>query len=122
MPNHVGPACKSLLHKQFQLNYRDRQLVLRLPLMGVVIQLSRMLCEVALTAVRDTAPTTGTTRDVLLRVQGEYRDMPGLKLTEAQAQRLLGIDCDTCAVVLSTLIERRFLRRTASGQYVRAWD
>ena len=39
------------------------------------------------TAVRDTAPTAKTIRDVLLRVQGEHRDMPGLKLTEAQAQR-----------------------------------
>jgi hypothetical protein len=74
------------------------------------------------TAARDTAPTKKTIRDVLQRVQGEYRDMPGLKLTEAQAQRLLGIDCDTCAVVLSTLIERRFLRRTGNGLYVRAWD
>jgi hypothetical protein len=72
------------------------------------------------TVVRDTAPTTRTLRDVLLRVQGEYRDMPGLRLTDAQAQRLLGIDCDTCAVVLSTLMERRFLRRTADGLYVRA--
>jgi hypothetical protein len=74
------------------------------------------------TAARDTAPTKKTIRDVLQRVQGEYRDMPGLKLTEAQAQRLMGIDFDTCAVVLSTLIERRFLRRTANGLYVRAWD
>jgi hypothetical protein len=74
------------------------------------------------TAVRDTAPTATKIRDVLQRVQGEYRDMPGLKLTEAQAQRLLGIDCDTCAVVLTTLIERRFLRRTDNGLHVRAWD
>ena len=70
------------------------------------------------TAVRDTAPTTRTIRDVLLRVQGEYRDMPGLKLTEAQAQRLLGIDCDTCAVVLSTLIQRRFLRRGEASRAI----
>ena len=74
------------------------------------------------TPVRDTAQTATTIRDVLQRVQGEYRDMPGLKLTEAQAQRLLGIDCETCAVVLSTLIQRRFLRRTANGLYIRAWD
>ena len=73
-------------------------------------------------AVRDAEPTTKSTRDVVLRVQGEYREMPGLKLTEAQAQRFLGIDCDTCAVVLSALIERRFLRRTANGLYVRACD
>ena len=74
------------------------------------------------TAARDAAPTAKPIRDVLLRVQGEYRDMPGLKLTEAQAQRLLGIDCDTCPVVLSALIERKFLRQTANGLYVRAWD
>lgn len=74
------------------------------------------------TAVRDAAPAAKTIRDVLVRVQDEYRDMPGLKLTEAQAQRPLGIDCDTCVVVLSALIERRFLRRTASGLYIRAWD
>ena len=74
------------------------------------------------TAVRDTAPTATKIRDVLQRVQGEYRDMPGLKLTEAQAQRLLGIDGETCVVVLTTLIERRFLRRMANGLYVRAWD
>ena len=74
------------------------------------------------TSARDTATTTRTVRDVLLRVQGEYRDMPGLKLTEPQAQRLLGIDYDTCTVVLTTLIERRFLRRTTNGLYVRAWD
>ena len=74
------------------------------------------------TAVRDTAPTTTTIRDALQRVQGEYRDMPGLKLTEAQAQRLLGIDCNTCAVILSTLVERGFLKRTDNGLYVRAGD
>jgi len=74
------------------------------------------------TAVRDTAPATTTVRDVLLRVQGEYREMPGLKLTDAQAQRLLGIDCDTCTVVLSTLLERGFLRRTNNGLYIRAGD
>jgi predicted transcriptional regulator of viral defense system len=74
------------------------------------------------TAVRETARTATTIRDGVQRVQGEYREMPGLKLTEAQAQRLLGIDRDTCGVILSTLIERGFLRRTDNGLYVRAWD
>jgi hypothetical protein len=56
---------------------------------------------------------------VLLRIQSEYHEMPGLKLTEAQAQRLWGLDPDTCRVVLATLTERRFLKRTASGTYIR---
>src|SRR5262245_25358211 len=30
--------------------------------------------------------------DVLRRVQGEYLEMPGLRLTEAQARRLWGLD------------------------------
>jgi hypothetical protein len=54
------------------------------------------------------------------RIEGEYYEMPGLKLTEAQAQRLWGLDLDTCHIVLGTLMQRRFLRRTANGMYVRA--
>jgi hypothetical protein len=46
--------------------------------------------------------------------------MPGLKLTEAQARRLWNLDSDTCRLVLVTLVQRRFLRRTATGMYVRA--
>jgi hypothetical protein len=45
--------------------------------------------------------------------------MPGLKLTEAQAQRLWGIDGRTWQLVLTTLLEQRFLRRTPGGTYVR---
>jgi hypothetical protein len=54
------------------------------------------------------------------RIEGEYHEMPGLKLTEAQAQRLWDLDSDTCHIVLVTLVQRRFLRRTATGMYVRA--
>jgi hypothetical protein len=46
--------------------------------------------------------------------------MPGLKLTEAQARRLWNLDGNTCSFVLTTLLEQRFLRRTASGTYIRA--
>jgi hypothetical protein len=46
--------------------------------------------------------------------------MPGLKLTEAQARRLWALDGATCRLVLATLLERRFLKRTATGMYVRA--
>ena len=56
----------------------------------------------------------------LVRVKSEYLEMPGLKLTEAQARRLWGLDGNTCRVVLVTLIERGFLKRSANGHYVRA--
>jgi hypothetical protein len=54
------------------------------------------------------------------RIEGEYHEMPGLKLTEAQARRLWGLDPTTCRVVLAALTQKRFLRRTANGMYVRA--
>ena len=68
------------------------------------------------------APTrvTPTISTLLLRIESEYREMPGLKLTEPQARRLWNLDGDTCSRVLTTLLEQRFLRRTATGTYVRA--
>lgn len=68
-------------------------------------------------AVARPTPTIAT---LLLRVQREYHEMPGLKLTEAQARRLWNLDGGTCSRVLTTLLEQRFLRRTTSGTYVRA--
>ena len=56
---------------------------------------------------------------LLVRIEGEYREMPGLNLTVTQAERLWGLDRDTCASVLTTLIERRVLKRTTSGTYLR---
>ena len=58
--------------------------------------------------------------ELLQRIQCEYREMPGLILTEAQARRLWAIDTQTCRAVLGALLQRGFLRRTAAGAYVRA--
>ena len=60
--------------------------------------------------------------ELIVRVQGEYREMPGLKLTEVQAQRLWGLDGRTCALVLTALVEQQFLRRTPAGTYLRVSD
>ena len=57
--------------------------------------------------------------ELIVRVQGEFREMPGLKLTEGQAQRLWGLDGRTCGLVLMALVEQRFLKRTPAGTYVR---
>ena len=48
--------------------------------------------------------------------------MPGLILTEAQASRLWALDVQTCRAVLGALLQRRFLKRTAAGAYVRGLD
>jgi hypothetical protein len=58
-------------------------------------------------------------RELLLRIEGEYREMPGLSLTVSQAERLWGLDSTTCDFVLTTLIERRILRKTRTGAYLR---
>jgi hypothetical protein len=46
--------------------------------------------------------------------------MPGLCLTEAQAQRLWGLDHAACVRVLRLLVTRRILKRTKAGLYLRA--
>jgi hypothetical protein len=77
------------------------------------------------TGERSVARRTGSTSPtatLLQLVEGEYREMPGLALTEAQAERLWGIDAAMCRAVLTALLDRRFLRRTAAGTYVRAWN
>jgi len=56
---------------------------------------------------------------ILQRVRGEFLEMPGLRLTDAQAQRLWGLDAQTCSVVLDTLISCRFLFRTRDGAVMR---
>jgi hypothetical protein len=50
--------------------------------------------------------------EALRRTQAEFREMPGLKLTEAQLARLLSFDSTLCSAVLTTLVDRRFLMRT----------
>jgi hypothetical protein len=63
--------------------------------------------------------STGDIGHWLERVRGEYRDMPGLSLTERQAQRLWGLEPADCRAVLDVLIATGFLRRTNEGGYVR---
>lgn len=56
------------------------------------------------------------------RIRGEFREMPGLTLTVAQARRLWNVDLSTCIQVLSHLVEAGFLCRRADGSYGRASD
>jgi len=57
--------------------------------------------------------------DVLRRVQGEFLEMPGLRLTEAQARRLWGLDAASCDALLSALVDANFLFRTRDGAFMR---
>ncbi len=58
--------------------------------------------------------------NTLRRIRGEYLEMPGLRLTMAQAQRLWGLDRSTCERMLNTLVTTRFLSKTRDGAFVRA--
>ena len=57
--------------------------------------------------------------EVLQRIQGEYLEMPGLRLTPAQAQRLWGLERDVCDALLGALVDARFLAQTRDGAFVR---
>jgi hypothetical protein len=54
------------------------------------------------------------------RVRSEFIEMPGLRLTPAQAARLWGMDDASCARVIATLVGSSFLRWTPSGMVVRS--
>lgn len=56
------------------------------------------------------------------RVRGEFREMPGLTLTLAQAGRLWSLDQVTCSEVLGQLVEAGFLRKRPDGSFCRATD
>ena len=66
-----------------------------------------------------TATTPSAVPDSLFRrVQGEFFEMPGLCLTQPQACRLWGLDRETCAALLSGLIDAKFLTRTRDGAFI----
>ena len=53
------------------------------------------------------------------RIRNEFIEMPGLRLTPAQAARLWGMDDASCDRVISALVCSAFLRWTAGGMVVR---
>jgi hypothetical protein len=57
--------------------------------------------------------------EVLQRIQGEFVEMPGLRLTASQAQRLWGLEPDICDALLGALVDARFLSQTRDGAFVR---
>jgi hypothetical protein len=57
--------------------------------------------------------------DVLMRVRGEFLEMPGLRLTIEEARRLWHLDRSSCEAVLDQLVDARFLSRTRDGAFVR---
>ena len=57
--------------------------------------------------------------EVLQRIQGEFVEMPGLRLTPAQAQRLWSLERDVCDALLGALVDAKFLAQTRDGAFIR---
>jgi hypothetical protein len=67
-----------------------------------------------------TSPRSAPLGALLQRVREQYRDMPGLTLTKAQATQLFGVAPSVCAAVLRALVMEHFLSRTGDCQFVRS--
>lgn len=58
-------------------------------------------------------------RQAQTRIEREYRELPGLSLTERQVRKLWGLPGDLCEAALDELVRRDFLVRTAGGTFLR---
>ena len=58
-------------------------------------------------------------RPTLERLRAEFLEMPGLRLTVAQTQRLCGVEPTMCQAILDTLVDVKFLYRRSDGHYAR---
>lgn len=69
-------------------------------------------------------PATDAEREELLlrRIRAEYSEMPGLRLTLEQAQRLFGVPRQACARLLDALVADRLLTSLPDGTYMRRAD
>jgi len=58
----------------------------------------------------------------LQRIRAEYLEMPGLRLTREQVERLCGVEHTVCQRVLDALVDAKFLCLKADGVYSRLTD
>jgi hypothetical protein len=58
--------------------------------------------------------------DLVRRIQMEFVEMPGLRLTNRQARRLWNLDEASCEQILTILVEQHFLLQMRDGSYLRS--
>lgn len=61
-------------------------------------------------------------KQTIERLRGEFLEMPGLRLSVTQTQRLCGVDSTICQAVLDALVVEQFLRVNTEGIYCRVSD
>ena len=59
---------------------------------------------------------------VVGRLRAEFREMPALRLTRAQVERLFGVERTVCQMALDALVDEQFLCEKTDGQYARVTD
>ena len=57
--------------------------------------------------------------EAVQRLKGVFLEIPGTRLSVADASRLSGLDRPTCNIVLMVLEDARFLKRGHDGLYQR---
>jgi hypothetical protein len=72
-----------------------------------------------LNADRNTTTASLSIGDCVQIVRAEFLEIPGLQLTRPQVQRLWGLDDTQCTLVLTGLVETRFLKQKSDGRYIR---
>jgi len=65
-----------------------------------------------------TSETCAISEDLFQRIQSEFLEMPGLRLTQMQASRLWGLDNELCVLLLARLVDEKFLTRTRDGRFM----
>jgi len=68
----------------------------------------------------DRSARSAALEELLQRVRAEYLEMPSLRLTIWEAQRLFGLTPSVCVTILETLLKQNFLSRTTDGLFVQA--
>ena len=61
-------------------------------------------------------------KNMLERIRAEFLEMPGLRLTVEQVQRLCGAERTPCQAVLDALVDAKFLCVKSNGTYARLTD
>src|SRR5207249_5427762 len=107
----------------------ERRLTARLP--GIARRAARLDCalDAAFSAAlmyrpplhrRRTMTSELPLSQVLLqRIEHDYEEQPGLRLTPPQVGRVLQLDGPTCRTVLTALVDAGVLHRTEDGRVVR---
>jgi Fic family protein len=67
--------------------------------------------------VIDTISNAGPYQQVFERIRAEFLEMPGMRLTAKQVERLAGVDRSICQSVLDDLVRAGFLSTWENGRY-----